>query len=80
MSDSIMGDFQSRRANIKYQASDGTIKFVHTLNNTAIPSPRILIALWENYQQKDGSISIPPALRPYVGFDQIKPKKSVDDA
>jgi len=80
MSDSIMGDFQSRRANIKYQASDGTIKFVHTLNNTAIPSPRILIALWENYQQKDGSIKIPPALRSYVGFDEIKPKKTKSDA
>ena len=80
MSDSIMGDFQSRRANIKYQASDGTIKFVHTLNNTALPSPRILIALWENHQQKDGSISIPPALRSYVGFDEIKPKKTKSDA
>lgn len=74
MSDSIMGDFQARRANIRYQANDGSIKFVHTLNNTALASPRILIALWENYQQKDGSITIPKALVPYVGFESIKPK------
>ncbi len=70
-SDSIMLDFQSRRANIKYQAQDGTTKFVHLLNNTALPSTRILIALWENYQQADGSIKIPEALVPYTGFDTI---------
>jgi len=73
MSDSIMGEFQSRRANIKYRTKDNN-QFVHTLNNTALASPRILIALWETYQQKDGSITIPPILRPYVGFDSIKSK------
>ncbi len=72
-SDSIMLDFQSRRANIKYQAKDGTLKFVHMLNNTALPSTRILIALWENYQQPDGSIKIPDPLVPYTGFDHIQP-------
>jgi seryl-tRNA synthetase len=71
MSDSIMGDFQARRANIRYKASDGTIKFVHMLNNTAIASSRLLIALWENYQQQNGTITIPPVLRPYCGFDTI---------
>jgi len=71
MSNSIMGDFQSRRANIKYRAKDGTSKFVHMLNNTALASPRILVAIWENYQQADGSIKIPKALIPYVGFDII---------
>lgn len=71
MSDSIMGDFQSRRANIRYQAKDGTIKFVHMLNNTAIASPRILIALLENHQQADGSILIPEVLRDYMGKEKI---------
>lgn len=69
---SAMLDFQSRRANVRYKAKDGTTKFVHMLNNTMLASPRILIALWENHQQKDGSIRIPAALRPYVGFDEIK--------
>ncbi len=72
MSDSIMGEFQSRRANIRYRAKDGSLKYVHMLNNTALASPRFLIALWENYQQRDGSIKVPPALVPYVGFDVIK--------
>lgn len=71
MSNSIMGDFQSRRANIRYRAKDGTIKFVHMLNNTALASARMLVALWENYQQADGSIKVPKALIPYVGFDLI---------
>ncbi len=70
-SNSIMGEFQARRAGIKYRAADGTLKYVHMLNNTAIASSRMLIALWENYQQKDGSIKIPEALVPYVGFDTI---------
>ncbi len=72
-SDSIMLDFQSRRANIKYQAKDGTTRYVHMLNNTALPSTRILIALWETYQQADGSIKIPKVLVPYTGFDLIRP-------
>jgi seryl-tRNA synthetase len=72
MSDSMMGEFQARRANIKYQAKDGTIKFVHTLNNTAIASPRILIAILENYQREDGSIEIPKILREYMGKEEIK--------
>ncbi|HBD01968.1 MAG: Serine-tRNA ligase [Microgenomates group bacterium GW2011_GWC1_46_16] len=61
-SDSIMTDFQSRRANIKYLASDGTVKYVHMLNNTALASTRTLIALWENFQQKDGSVKLPKCL------------------
>ena len=72
---SAMLDFQSRRANIRYKAKDGSTKFVHMLNNTMIASPRILIALWENHQQKDGSIKVPEALRPYLGFDLIAPEK-----
>jgi len=74
MSDSIMGDFQARRANIRYQAKDGTIKYVHMLNNTAVASPRLLIALLENHQQADGSVLIPEVLRPYLDKDRITAK------
>lgn len=71
MSNSIMGDFQSRRANIRYRAKDGTLKYPHMLNNTALASSRMIIAILENYQQSDGSIIMPKALVPYVGFDHI---------
>lgn len=74
-SDSIMTDFQSRRAKIKYVSNDGKTKFVHTLNNTALPSVRPLIAIWETYQQKDGSIKIPPVLVPYMGKEVITSEK-----
>ncbi len=71
MSCSMMGDFQSRRANVKYQTKDGQTKYVHMLNNTAIASPRILIAVLENCQQADGSILIPKVLQSYMGKDKI---------
>ena len=61
-SDSIMTDFQSRRANIRYQSADGTLKYVHMLNNTALASTRTLIALWENLQQADGTVKLPKCL------------------
>ena len=64
---SYLGDFQARRLNIKYVDRDGSKKFVHTLNNTCIASPRILIPILEMYQQKDGSVEIPEVLRPYMG-------------
>jgi seryl-tRNA synthetase len=64
---SYFHDWQARRVNIRYRDEDGKIKFVHTLNNTAIASPRILIPLLETHQQADGSIRIPEALRPYMG-------------
>jgi seryl-tRNA synthetase len=66
-------DYQSRRANIKYQDKKG-LKFVHTLNNTAIATERTLVCLVENFQQKDGSIKIPKVLWKYTGFKEIKPK------
>ncbi len=72
MSNSFMGDFQSRRLKIRYKAKDGSTKYVHTLNNTAIASPRILIAILENYQQADGSIRIPEVLQPLVGKKEIR--------
>jgi seryl-tRNA synthetase len=60
-------EFQSRRLNLRYKAADGKLKFCHTLNNTVVASPRILIPILENYQNADGSVTIPDALRPYMG-------------
>ncbi len=71
-SNSIMGDFQARRLKIKYRKKDGTVDYCYTLNDTAVPSPRVLIAILENYQQKDGSIKIPEVLQPLTGFKEIK--------
>lgn len=73
---SYFHDFQSRRCNIRYKDTDGKTRYVHSLNATAIPTPRLLVSLVENFQQADGSITIPPALRPYCGFDAITPKNS----
>lgn len=67
-------DFQARRLNIKYRTENGEIKFIHTLNNTAIASPRILIPFLENHQNKDGTINVPPALRPFLnGVEILEP-------
>ena len=74
MSNSIMGDFQARRLNIKYKTKEGKTDFVYTFNNTAVASPRILIAIWENYQQEDGSIKIPEVLQSLTGFKEIRNK------
>jgi len=63
---SYLGSFQARRLNIRYENSDGKKEFVHTLNNTCIASPRILIPIIEVYQQKDGTIAVPDALQPYM--------------
>lgn len=71
-SDSIVTDFQSRRANIRYRDGQNEMKYVHMLNNTASNSPRWLVAILENYQQEDGSIKIPSVLVPYMGKDVIK--------
>ncbi len=71
-SSSNLHDFQARRANIRYRTGDGQLRYCHTLNNTAVASPRILIPLLENHQQEDGSIYIPVALRPYLnGLEKI---------
>lgn len=71
-SDSNLTDWQSRRLNIRYKDAAGKIQYAYTLNNTAVASPRMLIAVLENYQQKDGSILVPDILKPYVGKDVIK--------
>lgn len=59
-------DWQSRRLNVKYKDENGDKKYVYMLNNTAIPSPRFIIAILENFQQADGSVVIPEVLRKYM--------------
>ena len=68
---SYFHDFQTRRLNIRYKDTDGKTKFAHSLNNTAIATPRILISILENYQQEDGSIKIPEVLQKYLGGKTI---------
>lgn len=68
---SYFHDFQTRRLNIRYRDENGTLKFAHSLNATAIPTPRILVSIVENNQQEDGSIMVPEVLRPYMGKDKI---------
>jgi seryl-tRNA synthetase len=69
---SYFHDFQTRRMNIRYKDKEGKMHFAHSLNNTAIATPRILVTLIENYQQEDGSVKIPLALQPYFGSDIIR--------
>jgi len=72
---STLGDFQTRRSNIRLRRKDGTLGYPYTLNNTAVASPRILIPLLENHQQADGSVKLPKALVPYMnGVEVLKPK------
>ncbi len=65
-------DFQARRLNIRYKNKEGKLGFVHTLNGTAFAVGRMLIAIIENYQQKDGSVLVPEALQKYLNFKVIK--------
>ncbi len=73
-SNSNLTDWQSRRLNLKVKTKDGKVAYAYALNNTVIASPRILIALLENYQQKDGSVKIPHVLQKYTNFSEIKPR------
>ena len=68
---SYFHDFQTRRLNIRYKDTDGKNKYVHSLNNTATASPRILVSLVENFQEADGSVKIPEVLQPYMGGKSI---------
>ena len=68
-------DWQARRLRIKYRNQNGDKKYPYLLNNTALASPRTLIAIMENYQQKDGSIKVPEVLRDFVGKEKIESKK-----
>ena len=67
-------DYQARSLNIRFRDDDGKIKFVHMLNGTAVALSRAMVAVIENYQNEDGSITIPPALVKYTGFDKIEKK------
>ncbi|MDP3902228.1 MAG: serine--tRNA ligase [bacterium] len=73
-SSSYFHDFQTRRLNIKYKDENGNLRFAHSLNNTAIATPRILVPILENYQQEDGSVTVPEVLRKYIGKDRISLK------
>ena len=65
-------DFQARRGRVRYRTERGARpRLVHTLNGSGLALPRVVISILENYQHEDGSVTIPEALRPYTGFDQI---------
>ncbi|HJU76412.1 MAG TPA: serine--tRNA ligase [Sphingomicrobium sp.] len=66
---STLHDWQARRANIRYRAGDGKVRFAHTLNNTALASPRILVPLLENHQAEDGRVKLPAALHALMGSE-----------
>jgi len=68
---SYFHDFQTRRFNIRYKNKEGKTQYAHSLNCTAIPTPRILVSLVENFQQGDGSIMVPEVLQKYLGKDVI---------
>ncbi|MBN1783815.1 MAG: serine--tRNA ligase [Alphaproteobacteria bacterium] len=71
---SMIGDFQARRTNTRYRANaDGKVHYTHTLNNTGIATPRVLVPLLENHQTKDGDVKIPTKLQPYMhGLKTLK--------
>jgi seryl-tRNA synthetase len=66
---STLHDWQARRANLRYRDAEGKVRFAHTLNNTALASPRILVPLLENHQTADGRVRLPAALRALMGGD-----------
>ena len=68
---STLHDWQARRANIRYRGSDGKVRFTHTLNNTALASPRILVPLLENHQTADGRVKLPKALQELIGGEYL---------
>lgn len=72
---STLHEFQARRLKIRWRGKDGKTQYCHTLNNTAVASPRILIPILENFQNADGSVTIPEVLRPLMnGMERIEPK------
>jgi len=70
-SSSYFHDFQTRRLNIRYRDAEGNLQYAHSLNNTALATPRILISILENNQREDGSILVPEVLRQWVGKEKI---------
>ena len=72
---STCGDFQARRMNARYRPEGGKPQFVHTLNGSGLAVGRTLVAVVENYQQEDGSVAVPQALKPYLGGgDRLEPR------
>ena len=68
---STLHDWQARRANLRYRDADGKVRFAHTLNNTALASPRILVPLLENHQTEDGRVRLPQVLQPLMGGEWL---------
>jgi seryl-tRNA synthetase len=68
---STLHDWQARRANLRYRDTDGTVRFVHTLNNTAVATPRLLAAIIENFQTADRGVRVPAVLRPCLGNREV---------
>ena len=68
---STLHDWQARRANIRYRGSDGKVRFAHTLNNTALASPRILVPLLENHQTADGRVLLPKSMQQLMGREYL---------
>ncbi|HEX8580039.1 MAG TPA: serine--tRNA ligase, partial [Allosphingosinicella sp.] len=68
---STLHDWQARRANLRWRDGERKVRFVHTLNNTALASPRILVPLLENHQQADGRVKLPKALQPLMGSEYL---------
>jgi seryl-tRNA synthetase len=76
VSNSNCTSYQAVRSNIRFEKKDGTREFIHTLNSTAIATSRALVAIIENFQNKDGSITIPKALLPYMFGKKVIKKES----
>jgi seryl-tRNA synthetase len=73
---SCFTDYQARRLNCRFRDTDGKTKLVHTLNGSGVALPRLMVALMEQCQNADGSITIPEALRPYMnGLEKLEPVK-----
>jgi seryl-tRNA synthetase len=71
---SSLYDYQARRSQIRYRDESGEMKYCYTLNNTMAASPRLLIPILEHYQNEDGTVTVPEALRPYMyGMEVIEP-------
>jgi len=71
---SVFTDYQARRANLRFRPGKGEKpEFLHTLNGSALALPRLMVALLEQYQEEDGSVSLPEPLHPYLGFSRLEP-------
>jgi len=68
---STLHDWQARRANLRYRDTDAAVRFAHTLNNTAVATPRLLAAIIENFQTADRGVRVPAVLRPYLGNREV---------